>query len=246
MLRQILGVIEGANFVSVDLESLHKILQHPIRRRIVLALNEKKELTYMDLMNITEVGNTGKLNYHLKILEDLIEKNGKYHLTEKGQLASQMLQRFPEKKAQSTSLHGGDAVLIGFVGFLVAIVNPGFWGFFLIPLLGWGIVYLAPIYALMVPGGLMWWLTTRRIRSHDAYDLFKPPLVTFVSFVLLLIIMILLNFRVTITAPLTDSNHAEIAQPTFSSFIIAGMIFPFLGIGISELISRIIEKRKLS
>ncbi|MFQ5999548.1 MAG: winged helix-turn-helix domain-containing protein [Candidatus Bathyarchaeia archaeon] len=93
--------------MSVDRESLHKILKHPIRRRIVLTL-EKKELTYVELMKLVEVENTGKLNYHLKILGDLIEKggNGKYRLTEKGQLASQLLLRFPEKKSEPMPLVG--------------------------------------------------------------------------------------------------------------------------------------------
>jgi hypothetical protein len=102
----IVNVVRGEpKPVSVDLESLHKILKHAIRRKIVLTLLEKKELTYVDLMNLVGVENTGKLNYHLKILSDLIEKdgNGKYRLTEKGQLASQLLLRFPEKKFERAS-----------------------------------------------------------------------------------------------------------------------------------------------
>lgn len=76
--------------LNVDLESLHKILRHPLSRRIVLALHKNRELAYVDLMNLLGVVNTGKLNYHLKILGDLIEKNnaGKYVLTERGELAS--------------------------------------------------------------------------------------------------------------------------------------------------------------
>jgi hypothetical protein len=118
--------------LSVDFGSLQNVLKHPIRQRIVLFLLEKKELAYMDLMNLVEITNTGKLNYHLKILGDLIEKdeNGRYHLTDKGQLASQFLLRFP-KKIEAASLHVPDAVLMGFAGFLLTLVNPGFWGFVL-------------------------------------------------------------------------------------------------------------------
>lgn len=125
------GEEKGFQRLSVDLESLHKIIKHPIRHKIVLTLLEKKELTHMDLMNIVAVENTGKLNYHLKILGDLVAKNGnrKYHLTEKGQLASELLLRFPEKTPEHTLIRGGDAILIGFVGFILALANPGVWGF---------------------------------------------------------------------------------------------------------------------
>ena len=49
---------KGVNALNVDLESLHKILKHPIRRKIVLKLDEKRELAYIDLMNLLEVENT--------------------------------------------------------------------------------------------------------------------------------------------------------------------------------------------
>jgi hypothetical protein len=50
-------------------------------------------------MSILRVTNTGRLNYHLKALNGLISKDdqGKYHLTERGQLAVNLLQTFPKK-----------------------------------------------------------------------------------------------------------------------------------------------------
>lgn len=50
-------------------------------------------------MSILRVTNTGRLNYHIKALNGLISKDdqGKYHLTERGQLAINLLQNFPEK-----------------------------------------------------------------------------------------------------------------------------------------------------
>jgi len=41
-------------------------------------------------MAAVEAANTGKFNYHLKVLADLINKdeNGQYGLTEKGHLAA--------------------------------------------------------------------------------------------------------------------------------------------------------------
>ena len=80
--------------MSIDFESISDVLKHPIRRKIILALYGNDRLSYVDLMNIVKVVSTGKFNYHLKILGDLIEKdqNGKYGLTEKGKMAAQLLQ----------------------------------------------------------------------------------------------------------------------------------------------------------
>lgn len=91
--------------MSVDFESISDVLKHPIRRKIILALYGSNRLSYVDLMNIVKVVSTGKFNYHLKILGDLIEKdqNGKYGLTEKGKMAAQLLQKFPERKFKEES-----------------------------------------------------------------------------------------------------------------------------------------------
>jgi hypothetical protein len=86
--------------MSKVLESLHKILKDPTRRKILLSLNEKRELTYTDLMEKTGVTSTGPLNYHLRVLGDLLTKNeaGQYMLTEKGKTACNLLLQFPEPK----------------------------------------------------------------------------------------------------------------------------------------------------
>jgi DNA-binding transcriptional ArsR family regulator len=84
--------------MSSGLASLHKILKDNTRRKIILLLNEKGSLGYTELLDATEAGSTGLLNYHLKVLCDLLFKNetGQYALTEKGKLASRLLQEFPE------------------------------------------------------------------------------------------------------------------------------------------------------
>jgi hypothetical protein len=88
----------------VDFESLSEVLKNPIRRKIVLFLSGKESLSYVDLMNAVEITNTGKFNYHLKVLGDLIEKDedGKYGLSEKGLLAVQFLQKFDNAKSVET------------------------------------------------------------------------------------------------------------------------------------------------
>ncbi len=77
---------------------LHKILKDETRSRIILLLSERGSISYVELQKATEIANTGKLNYHLKILGDLITKSddGKYILTEKGVLASRLLLESPE------------------------------------------------------------------------------------------------------------------------------------------------------
>ncbi|MEA2089518.1 MAG: winged helix-turn-helix domain-containing protein [Thermoproteota archaeon] len=81
------------------------VLKHPIRRRIILTLYDRKRMSYVDLMNRVKVVSTGKFNYHLKILGDLIEKDqdGKYGLTEKGQMVAQLVQKFPERNSEKES-----------------------------------------------------------------------------------------------------------------------------------------------
>ena len=81
--------------------SLYEILKDKTRRIIILTLNEKGRIGYTELLDITKANSTGKLNYHLKILGDLLTKNsyGQYMLTEKGKLASKMLIEFPDDTA---------------------------------------------------------------------------------------------------------------------------------------------------
>jgi DNA-binding transcriptional ArsR family regulator len=85
--------------MSTGLDSLHKILQDPTRRKMLLLLNQKGEVTYTEFLEGTGA-RTGTLNYHLKVLGELLSKNesGKYTLTEKGKVASDLMLQFPEWK----------------------------------------------------------------------------------------------------------------------------------------------------
>jgi len=84
--------------MSSGIGSLYKVLKDENRRRIILLLQEKGSLSYVDLMKALGVVNTGKMNYHLKVLGNLLSKNenGQYILSEKGVLASRLLQEFSE------------------------------------------------------------------------------------------------------------------------------------------------------
>jgi len=81
--------------MSSGLTSLHKILKDDTRQKIILLLNEKGSLGYTELLDATEASSTGLLNYHLKVLGDLLTltKNeaGQYLLSEKGKLAFRLL-----------------------------------------------------------------------------------------------------------------------------------------------------------
>lgn len=89
--------------MSSNIADLHKILKDETRRKAIILLHERGNLSYVDLMKALGIANTGKMNYHLKILGDLLTKTeeGKYALTEKGKLASRLLVEFPERKSQT-------------------------------------------------------------------------------------------------------------------------------------------------
>lgn len=247
--------------MSVDFESLSDVLKHSMRRRILLVLYERKNLSYVDLMDLVGAKNTGKLNYHLKILSDLIEKdqNGKYILSEKGQMAAELLRKFPEKKTEQTSLYTADAALIGFGGAVLTVVNPVFWGSLLVVLLKLELTvplfsilgFLGFVYALIVPAAVMWLLTVRRAHSHDMYDLLKPPFAAFILLMILLIVMFVLriNLTVSVTTPATPSQNGAISysimQTSLGSFLLAGLVFSFLGVIIVEFVNKM-RKRIMS
>lgn len=83
--------------MTSTIDSLHKILKDETRRKIILTLNEKSGVSYTELMDDLGIVSTGTLNYHLKVLGDLLEKDEteRYLLSEKGKLASQLLTEFP-------------------------------------------------------------------------------------------------------------------------------------------------------
>lgn len=91
-----------------DIASLHKILKDETRRKIILLSNEKENLSYTELLEATKAGSTGLLNYHLKILGDLLTKNqvGQYQLTEKGKVAFKLIVEFPEQNNQAQKRKG--------------------------------------------------------------------------------------------------------------------------------------------
>jgi hypothetical protein len=257
--------------MGADFESFHDILKHPIRRKIIQTLNEKQTLSYVELMTAVDAANTGKFNYHLKVLVDLIQKdaNGKYGLTDKGRLAVQFLQTFNEKKAESSRLRMTDAFLIGGAGFVLTLVNPGFWAFMLAA--AWNVqsvaVYsalsaLTTAFMIVVPGPVMWLLSTRRSHSHIAYDLYKAPCIAVIMLVLLLVVMFVSNINIgtqvaiqvgeTVSTgniqvpggPTVSSSHTTYSMmvTSLSSVMVFGMVSAFVGVALAELVSQLKKK----
>ncbi len=108
--------------MKVELSGLHKILKDPTRREILKLLNDKGPLPYGELMVLAKVTNTGRFNYHLKVLGDLIEKlsDGRYSLTERGRLAVQMLDDFPERAVQTRDAKDNSKKLLIVAAILLA------------------------------------------------------------------------------------------------------------------------------
>jgi hypothetical protein len=94
--------------LEVDWASLHKILSDTTRRSILELLAERESLTYTDMMTLLQITNTGRLNYHLKALGNLLSKDevGRYHLTEQGRQAASLIRTFPERVPPERKLTG--------------------------------------------------------------------------------------------------------------------------------------------
>ena len=77
--------------MAIDQENVSRILSdlsHPLRRKILLKLDENVELSFTDLMNALNV-DTGKLSFHIRSLGGFLEKapTGKYQLSKLGENA---------------------------------------------------------------------------------------------------------------------------------------------------------------
>jgi DNA-binding transcriptional ArsR family regulator len=66
---------------------IYRALAHPIRRRIIECLQKKGALSFRELLKSVGLGNHGKLGFHIKALEELVERDPskkRYRLTDRG------------------------------------------------------------------------------------------------------------------------------------------------------------------
>jgi DNA-binding transcriptional ArsR family regulator len=110
--------------LEVDWASLHRILSDTTRRSILELLAEKESISYTDMMTLLQITNTGRLNYHLKVLGSLIskEEGGRYRLTDQGLQAASLLRTFPERappEKKLTALKVTTAVVLILMGIVI-------------------------------------------------------------------------------------------------------------------------------
>lgn len=75
-------------------DEILRALAHPVRRLIIESLREKNVLSFNELLAYSEIVNHGKLGFHLRTLKGLVEREpstGKYRLTDRGQLAGELI-----------------------------------------------------------------------------------------------------------------------------------------------------------
>ena len=124
--------------MGVDLSQLHGILKDKNRARILELLDQRGSVSYVELLNLTGIVHTGSLNYHLKVLGDLLAKDeltGRYSLGEKGKVAVELLGKFQTAAdskglARKSGLRGAYVMAafgIPIVAFLGYLLNPSHW-----------------------------------------------------------------------------------------------------------------------
>lgn len=97
--------IAGVSLVDADdYDEIFAALRHPVRRQILLLLEDKGEASFTEIQSVLGLSDTGLVSYHLKELTPLVEQSrrGKYCLSEVGQ-ASVTLFRKVEMEKDKTS-----------------------------------------------------------------------------------------------------------------------------------------------
>lgn len=101
-------------------------LKHPVRRQILLFLEQKGEASFTDIQNAVCINDTGLVSYHLGELTPLVEQSarGKYRLSEIGQTSIALFRKVEqEKQRTSTAVHRELGKTIGEIVFLFLIVG---------------------------------------------------------------------------------------------------------------------------
>jgi hypothetical protein len=155
------------------------------RRNIIdIVTSSRDGVLYSDILH--ELGvNTGKLNYHLKLLEDIIEKDDsrRYRLTDLGMKAVGLLKGITEDLDEESirrfsSVKGrSDEFVEGVVGWYINMIIAGLFTFllglvFMIttmirtgldPLLGYGVMGGSSLVFIL----LSWWLIGVKRRTPE-------------------------------------------------------------------------------
>ncbi|MEM3697841.1 MAG: helix-turn-helix domain-containing protein [Candidatus Bathyarchaeia archaeon] len=109
-----------------EYDAIFKALKHPVRRQILLFLEQKGEASFTDIQNSVSINDTGLMSYHLGELAPLVEQTarGKYHLSEIGQTSIALFRKVEqEKQRTSTAVRKELGKALGEIVFLFLIVG---------------------------------------------------------------------------------------------------------------------------
>jgi DNA-binding transcriptional ArsR family regulator len=101
-------------------------LKHPVRRQILVFLEQKGEASFTDIQNAVCINDTGLVSYHLGELAPLVEQSarGKYRLSEIGQTSIALFRKVEQKRQRtSTAVHRELGKIMGEIVFLFLIVG---------------------------------------------------------------------------------------------------------------------------
>ncbi len=87
-----------------EYDEIFTALKHPIRRQILLFIEQKGEASFTQIQQETGIQDTGLMSYHLKELSPLIEqsKRGKYCLSEVGQAGVELFRKVERERQKSS------------------------------------------------------------------------------------------------------------------------------------------------
>jgi len=83
-----------------EYDEIFAALKHPVRRQIMLFLEEHGEASFTQIQNAVGIEDTGLMSYHLKELAPLVEQSerGRYRLSEVGQAGVELFQRVERER----------------------------------------------------------------------------------------------------------------------------------------------------
>jgi DNA-binding transcriptional ArsR family regulator len=87
-----------------EYDEIFAALKHPVRRQILLFLEERGEASFTQVQDAVGIEDTGLMSYHLKELGPLVEQSerGKYRLSEVGQAGVELFQRVERERHRSS------------------------------------------------------------------------------------------------------------------------------------------------
>jgi DNA-binding transcriptional ArsR family regulator len=109
-----------------DYDEIFAALKHPIRRQVLLFLEDKGEASFTEIQDAVGMGDTGLMSYHLKELAPLVEQStrGKYCLSEVGRASITLFRKVEmEKDKTSRVVHREIEQFIGKAVFLFFIIG---------------------------------------------------------------------------------------------------------------------------